>query len=279
MVEGVHNMHITLIQGILLTLAAIIEGIDFWWEGLYLFRPIIVSTVAGIIVGDLQTGLVVGGVTELAFAGLTPAGGTQPPNPILAGVMGVVLAHVTGAQATAAMALALPFSLLMQYVILFFYSSFAFFMRRIDTAAHEGDTKAVARINFITTAIVGVTYGVVVFLCGYLAQTPMKEFVAALPTWLTHGFEVIGGILPAVGFAMLLNTMLKREFIPFLLIGFVLSTFLNFSNLLPVAIVGLALALFVYNIEETISKHKFSSGGSGGAANDIDDGEDYEDGI
>ena len=35
-----------------------------------------------------------------------------------------------------------------------------------------------------------------------------------LPAWLTHGFEVAGGILPAVGFAMLLRVMLKFEFVP-----------------------------------------------------------------
>jgi PTS system galactosamine-specific IIC component len=249
-------MQITLIQGLLLAIAAVIQGIDFWLEGLYIFRPIIVAPIAGIILGDLQTGLMVGGVTELAFAGLTPAGGTQPPNPILAAVMGVVLAHTTGAEPTAAMALALPFSLLMQYVILFFYSAFAFFMRQIDTAAHEGDTKKVGRIHYLTTAIVALTYGVVVFLTAYLAQAPMKAFVSSLPEWLTHGFEVIGGILPAVGFAMLLNTMLKMEFMPFLLIGFIMATFLNFSNLLPVAVVGLALALFTYSIDQKIKKNK-----------------------
>ncbi|MBB5888550.1 PTS galactosamine transporter subunit IIC [Lactovum miscens] len=249
-------MHVTLIQGLLLSIAAIIQGVDFWLEGLYIFRPIIVAPIAGLILGDLQTGLIVGGVTELAFAGLTPAGGTQPPNPILAGVMGVVIAHTTGAKPEAAMALALPFSLLMQYVILFFYSTFAFFMRQIDAAAYAGDTKKVGRINITTTGIVAITYGIIVFLTGYLAQTPMRVFVSSLPTWLTHGFEVIGGILPAIGFAMLLNTMLKMEFMPFLLIGFILSSFLNFSNLLPVAVVGLALAIYTYTIDQKIKNNK-----------------------
>lgn len=276
-------MEITLVQGLLLAIAAIIQGVDFWLEGFYIFRPIIVSTVAGAILGDIQTGLVVGGVTELAFAGLTPAGGTQPPNPILAGVMGVVLAHTTNASPQAAMALALPFSLLMQYVILFFYSTFAFFMRKMDKAVEEVDTAAIGRINFITTAIVAITYGVVVFLCGYLAQDYMQELVAMLPVWLTHGFEVIGGILPAVGFAMLLNTMLKREFMPFLLIGFVIASFLDFANLLPVAVVGLALALFVYNIDSNIvknlAKNKMTPARATVSNNNDDEEEDYSDGI
>ena len=86
---------ITLIQGILLAVMATIVGIDFWLEGLFIFRPIIVCTLTGIILGDLQLGLLAGGLTELAFAGLTPAGGTQPPNPVLAGVMTTVIAYTT----------------------------------------------------------------------------------------------------------------------------------------------------------------------------------------
>ncbi len=89
-------------------------GIDFWLEALFLFRPIIVCTLTGAILGDIQTGLITGGLTELAFAGLTPAGGVQPPNPIMAGLMTTVIAWSTGVDAKTAIGLGLPFSLLMQ---------------------------------------------------------------------------------------------------------------------------------------------------------------------
>ena len=102
------------------------------------------------------------------------------------------------------------------------------------------------------TAIIALLYGIIVFLCAYVAQDAMKAFVEILPEWLTHGFEVAGGILPAVGFAMLLKVMLKGEFVPYLLIGFVIACFLDFSNLLPIAVVGVALALFVFNIEKGV---------------------------
>ena len=85
------------------------------------------------------------------------------------------------------------------------------------------------------------------------AQGAMAAFVEILPEWLTHGFEVAGGILPAVGFAMLLKAMLKGEFVPYLLIGFVIACFLDFSNLLPIAIIGVALALIAYNNENKVA--------------------------
>lgn len=68
-------MHeITMMQGIGLAIMALIVGIDFWLEALYIFRPLIVCTLTGAILGDIQTGLITGALTELAFTGLTPIG-------------------------------------------------------------------------------------------------------------------------------------------------------------------------------------------------------------
>lgn len=268
-------MHqVTLLQGLLLTVMAIVVGIDAFLEGLFIFRPIIVCTLTGAILGDLQTGLIAGGLTELAFAGLTPVGGTQPPNPVLAGIMTTVIAYTTGADVKTTIGLALPFSFLMQYIILFYYSSFSMFMTKLTRAAKEVDMKTIARINIISIVIVGLTYGLVVFLCTYVAQEPMKALVEAMPVWLSHGFEIAGGILPAIGFGLLLRIMLKKEYIAFLIVGFLIASFLNFSNLLPVALVGTAIALFQYfndkENEKQISKMISEASIDGG---------DYSEGI
>ena len=106
-------MQITLMQGILLAIMTIIVGLDFFLEAFFVFRPLMVSTFTGIILGDVVLGLKVGALIELAFAGLTPARGTQPPNPVFAGLMGTVLAYTTGCQPSAALGLCLPFSFFM----------------------------------------------------------------------------------------------------------------------------------------------------------------------
>ena len=266
-------MHsITLLQGVLLAIMAMIVGFDFWLEGLYIFRPIIVCTLTGAILGDITTGLIAGGLTELAFAGLTPVGGTQPPNPILAGIMTTVIAYTTGADVKATIGLALPFSFLMQYVILFYYSAFSVFMNKADKYAEEGDTAAFTRLNITTTLIVGITYGVIVFLCTYVAQEPMRTLVENMPEWLKHGFEIAGGILPAVGFGLLLRVMLKIEYVPFLIIGFLVASFVQFTNLLPVALIGAAFALYGYVNDKNKAQVV-------NVVNSNQGREDYEDGI
>ena len=64
-------MQITMIQGIMLSVMAFILGVDFWLEAFFIFRPIIVCTLTGFIIGNPTLGIVAGGLTELTFAGLT----------------------------------------------------------------------------------------------------------------------------------------------------------------------------------------------------------------
>lgn len=240
-------MTVTFAQGLLIAAFALIAGIDFWLEGFYIFRPMIVCTITGLLLGDLKLGIIAGGLTELAFAGLTPVGGTQPPNPIMAGIMTVVIAHTTGHGAATAIGLSLPFSILMQYIILFYYSAFSVFTKKLDTYAAEANVKKFGRLALVPTGIVALTYAVFTFLCVYGAQTPMRDLVNAMPTWLSHGFEIAGGILPAVGFGLLLKSMLKTQYLPYLFLGFTAACFIKFGNLMPVAVIGLALAFIEFN--------------------------------
>lgn len=240
-------MEITLVQGLMLAVMTIIVGLDFFLEAFFIFRPLIVSTLTGLILGDVVLGLKVGALIELAFAGLTPAGGTQPPNPIFAGLMGTVLAYTTRCEPQVALGLCLPFSFLGQYVILFYYSAFSFFMSKADKCAAEGDTKGIRNINLTTMAIISLTYGCLAFLCTYVAQQPMIAFVNWLPQVITHGLEVAGGILPAVGFGMLLRVMMKAKYIPYFIAGFLMASFCVMPNLLPVALLGTVFALIDFS--------------------------------
>lgn len=239
-------MQITLIQGLLLTLMTFIVGIDYLMEALFIFRPIMVATFTGIILGDMETGIIAGGLVELAFAGLTPAGGAEPPDPITAGIMTAAISITTKVDPTIALGLALPFSFLMQYVNMFVYSAFAFFMGKADDCATRGDAKGLVRLHVGTLALSALVYAIVIFMCTYVAQDAMKVLVEAMPERLLNGLNVAGGILPAIGFGMLLVVLLKKEYVPYLIIGFVGACFIPYGNILPVAFIGLAIALVDY---------------------------------
>jgi len=77
-------------------------------------RPLVSGTLAGWILGDPVTGLVVGGILEAAHLGELPAGGTRLPEPGPAAVPAVAAAlHLGGAGGIAAgLALGAGWSLL-----------------------------------------------------------------------------------------------------------------------------------------------------------------------
>ncbi len=235
-------MEITLIQGLLLLVVGFICGVDQCWEAFYWFRPMVVAFFAGIVLGDIQLGIACGAVAELSYLGLLTVGGTVPPDPLMAGMMTVVIAYTTGQSADAAIGLSLPFALLAQWIGIMWNTVFVALAHRGDKCAAEADTAGFRRTVFFGLFVKAATTGVVVFLCSYALQGPIQMFVNAFPTWLIHGFEVAGGILPAVGLGLLLMVMLKTQNVAYLFLGFVMATFLQMSNVLPIAIVGAALA-------------------------------------
>ena len=73
----------------LVTFVAAIDQFDFT-ESLY--QPIVTGPIIGAILGDVQTGLVVGGTYQLMTIGNMPIGGAQPPNAVIGGIMAAVFA-------------------------------------------------------------------------------------------------------------------------------------------------------------------------------------------
>lgn len=239
-------MDISLTQAILLSLWAFVSGCDRMVEAFFWFRPILVSSVAGVILGDPVNGAIVGGFTELAFAGLTPAGGAVPPDPVIAGLMGAVFACVGNISPTAAVGLALPFSILMQYVIVLMYTAYTAWMKPFDKKIEKLDIKGIVNMNIIGMLIAGIAYFVFTILASYFMQDAVQQLINKIPEWLMHGFEVAGGVMPALGFGMLLTVMYKTKYLPFLIGGFLAATYFEFANVLPVALIGLAMAMYNY---------------------------------
>ena len=254
-------MEITLTQGLLLALVAFICGIDAHWEVFFVFRPIVTAFLTGIVLGDVALGLQAGAVAELAYLGLTTIGGTVPPNPLVAGMMTVVIAHTTGQSPEAALGLSLPFALLMQWILVFYNTSFAGFLRLLDRYAAVGETKKFMNTVMLGTWITAATYAVVIFLSAYAMQEPIAAFVSKFPEWLVQGFRVAGGLLPGVGLALLLRSMLNLNNLAFLLIGFLMASYMSLNGVLPIAIAAFAIALLIFLKDQETAKSLVTSDG------------------
>ena len=73
----------------------------------------------------------------------------------------------------------------------------------------------------------------------------LQKVIALIPEWLSTGLGMAGKMLPAIGFAMILNVMAKKELIPFVLLGYIAIAYMKLP-VMGVAVLGTAIALLVF---------------------------------
>ncbi|MBF4232672.1 PTS sugar transporter subunit IIC, partial [Vibrio anguillarum] len=89
---------------------AFFAGLDLFNGLTHFHRPVVLGPLVGLILGDLQTGILVGGTLELIWMGLAPLAGAQPPNVIIGTIVGTAFAITTKVEPNVAVGVAVPFA-------------------------------------------------------------------------------------------------------------------------------------------------------------------------
>ena len=224
-------MSVTLLQGLILALIVFAFAWDARWECFFVFHPIIVCFVTGLVLGDWKLGLEAGAIAELSYLGLS-----------------------------------LPFALLMQWIVIACQSLFSGFNVKVEQAIKQNDIKKFKFYVFLPEIILTSLYAVVAFLSTYALQNVLSKFVNSFPEFVSHGFEIAGGLLPGLGLALLLKVMVKKENVPYLIIGFLIMSIMKPDNVLPVALFAIALVLIDFMRDKEAKTTSVVTGGE-------DDGE------
>ena len=72
-----------------------------------------------------------------------------------------------------------------------------------------------------------------------------------MPAWLSDGMQIGGGMVVAVGYAMVINMMASREVWPFFAIGFALAA-VSQLTLIALGAIGVALALIYLSLSKKV---------------------------
>ena len=244
-----------LLQAILVGIWAGIAGIEQFNGTESLPRPIVSGLVVGLILGDIKTGLMAGATMELAWLGLVPLAGAQPPNIVIGGIAGIVTVLVGKQSPELALGIAVPFAVLAQVLINLLFTAYSPIMHKADEYAKEGNIKGIDMINFSGPVVLFAFNFLIIFALILFGADKVGPLISALPEKLVGGFKVASGMMPAVGFAMLLNIMLKKEYVPFLIIGFVFAAFLG-MDLLAITLMAVAIALYDYYTKSSSGKEQ-----------------------
>lgn len=216
-------------------------GYGYWM----ISRPVVGGAIVGFLMGDLQTGLIVGGSVELMYMGVIPVGGSIPPNAQVAGMISTVFAINSGGNPEVGIALALPIGLLAQFLTMLVWNINIGFMHMADKAIAAGNARKVELIHLSGLITFYLAYFIATFLAVYFGSEFVNNIVENIPEWLNVGLTVAAGILPAVGMAMLLKMMNLKKYWPFFMLGFALAAYVSLG-IIPVSIIAFSIVTAMY---------------------------------
>jgi mannose PTS system EIIC component len=259
-------MDLNVIQIILVFIVAFLAGIEGILDEFQFHQPLVACTLIGLVTGNLVPCLILGGTLQLIALGWANIGAAVAPDAALASVASAIIL-VLGGQGKAgvgsAIAIAVPLAvagLLLTIIVRTLATAVVHFM---DAAAQEGNIRKVEFWQVAAICMQGLRIAIPAALIVAVGAGPVRDLLTSMPTWLTEGLAIGGGMVVAVGYAMVINMMATKEVWPFFVIGFVLAC-ISQITLIGLGAIGVALAL----IYLALSKQGGSGNGGNGKTGD-----------
>ncbi|HAT4316547.1 TPA: PTS sugar transporter subunit IIC [Clostridium perfringens] len=206
-------------------------------------RPLVVGLVTGILMGDMKTGILMGAALEAVFLGNVNIGGVIAAEPVTATTLATTFAIISHVETKAAITLAIPIGMLAAFVVMFLKNVLMnVFAPALDDAARENNQKKIVALHYGTWALYYLIISAISFLGVLLGSGPVNSLVENIPAKLMNGLSAAGGLLPAVGFAMLMKLLWDNKLAVFYLLGFILTAYLKLPAV-AVAVVGVVICV------------------------------------
>ena len=230
-------------------LVALIATISTWWFSHTITRtwlyPIWSGFLVALVMGQPLKGMMIAAAINLPYIGFITAGGSMPGNAMFAGPVGTALALVSGMDYKTASAVGVILGGVAVFAWNAYMSINATWVHMADKYLEQGNLKMVRFCNYVPSFFVSlILNGLPAFLIVINGAT-FGNWLQTFPQWIMDGFDLAGGLLPALGIGMLLNFLGKKKLIPFFFLGFALSQFMGLTTMM-VTVVGAIVAILIY---------------------------------
>lgn len=266
---------LSMVLVILVALLAGMEGILDQWQ---FHQPLVACTLIGLVTGQLTPCIILGGTLQMMALGWANIGAAVAPDAALASVASAIIL-VLGGQGVkgvdSAIAVAVPLAVAGLFLTMLARTLAVPIVHRMDKAAEEGNFKQLDMWQWIGIIMQGLRIAIPAALLLMIPADAVRGFLESMPAWLTDGMGIGGGMVVAVGYAMVINMMATKDTWPFFAIGFVIAA-LSQLTLMAIGVLGLAIALIMLDIYE---RRGSASGASASAGSDDPLGDilnDYE---
>lgn len=254
-----------LVEALLLGLVAVVGILESRALGITMIdRPLVMCTLAGLILGDMKQGILIGATLEAVFLGNISIGAATPPDIVTGSILATAFAILSNKGAEAALALAVPISVLSQTLGILVRTIIAQFGHKALKYAQAGNVKGVERMHVLPLILYGLSLFIPVFLGYMFGANIVNSILEAIPDVIMNGLKIASKILPAFGFALLINMMISKKLAVFFFLGFLIAGYLQI-DIIGIALFGVILAVI-------ISQFMSNNNGDGGLKEINDNG-------
>ena len=257
---------LNLIQMILVVFVAFLAGMEGILDEFQFHQPLIACTLIGLVTGNLEVGIILGGSLQMIALGWANIGAAVAPDAALASVAAAIIL-VLGGQGKAgipsAIAIAIPLAVAGLFLTMLVRTLAVPIVHMMDKAASEGNFRKIEVLQVAAIAMQGVRIAIPAAALLFIPAETVKNTLEMMPAWLTDGMAIGGGMVVAVGYALVINMMATKEVWPFFVLGFVIAA-ISEITLIGIGAIGVALALIYLNL----SKMGGSSTGGGSSSGD-----------
>ncbi|GEN48885.1 PTS mannose/fructose/sorbose/N-acetylgalactosamine transporter subunit IIC [Ligilactobacillus pobuzihii] len=238
-----------MVQALLVGIIAGLGILDERSFGAILFgRPIVLSVFVGLVLGDVKQGIIIGAQLELVWMGIAGIGASTPPDYVTGGVIGTALAIISGKGIGIALAIAVPVAVLAQSLGILVRVINLYFSHKADEYAKQANFKGIALMLWIPAVLFFLSTFLPAFLAMLLGAGRIEALVNAIPKVWLDGLTVAGNLLPAVGFALLLDMLYSKKMVVFFFFGFLLTAYMHLdvtAIALLAACIGIIINFFI----------------------------------
>ncbi|MFZ2624218.1 MAG: PTS mannose/fructose/sorbose transporter subunit IIC [Propionibacterium sp.] len=231
------------LQMVLVILVALVAGMSSVLDERQFHRPLVACTLMGLVLGDLPTGIALGGSLELIALGWMNVGAAMAPDAALASTLASVVVITNHQSIATGIAIAVPIAAAGQVLTIFVRTIAVFFQHQADKFAEQANFRGIEAMHFSALGLQGLRVAIPTAAVAAVSGTDVVEkALAAIPHVVTGGLQVAGGFIVVVGYAMVINMMKARSLMPFFFLGFVIAAFSGY-NLVGLGIMGAAFAV------------------------------------
>ncbi|MFD1472487.1 PTS mannose/fructose/sorbose transporter subunit IIC [Companilactobacillus mishanensis] len=256
-------MQLNAIQIILVVLVSFLAGMEGILDEFHFHQPVIACTLIGLVTGHLIPCVILGGTLQMVALGWANIGAAVAPDVALASVASSIILVLGGdfdaKGINSAFAVAIPLAVAGLLLTILVRTISTGIVHIMDRAAEQGSFRKIEMWQYIAICLQGLRIAIPAAMILAVGAGPVKALLHMMPKTLTDGLAIGGGMVVAVGYAMVINMMASREVWPFFAIGFVLAA-IDKLTLIGLGAIGLSLALIYLKLEK--------SGGSGSGSGD-----------